>query len=165
MLLKKKIKITENRRVFTDKELDYTCIELFESDGIINYFKIDPNLFKHNNKYLENNDIFILQFPYGNELSFSNGKILSLEGNIIKHRVSTSNGSADSPIIRRSKENYIIGLHCGYVEKENKYQYNYGITFDSILDDIKQLFSNEINCIYQIKMEKKLIYCMIIMKI
>ena len=143
------IEIIENRKALTNKELNYTCIELFETDGITkDYFKIDPNLFKHNNKYLENNDIFILQFPDGNELSFSNGKILSLEGNIIKHRAPTSNGSAGSPIIRRSKENYIIGLHCGYVEKENKYQYNYGITFDSILDDIKQLFSNEINCIY-----------------
>ena len=38
----KKIKITENRKVFTNKELDYTCIELFESDGILDYFKIDP---------------------------------------------------------------------------------------------------------------------------
>ena len=30
----KEIKITEKRKVFTNKELDYTCIELLESDGI-----------------------------------------------------------------------------------------------------------------------------------
>ena len=44
--IKKKIKITEKRRVFTNKELDYTCIELFKSDNIIDYFKIDPKIFK-----------------------------------------------------------------------------------------------------------------------
>ena len=38
----KKIKIDEKRRVFTNKELDYTCIELFESDGIKHFFKIEP---------------------------------------------------------------------------------------------------------------------------
>jgi len=36
--IKKEIKITGKRQVFTNKELDYTCIELFESDGIIDYF-------------------------------------------------------------------------------------------------------------------------------
>ena len=39
-LVKKNIKITENRKVFTNKDLDYTCIEIFESDGILDYFKI-----------------------------------------------------------------------------------------------------------------------------
>ena len=31
--INKKIKINEKRRVFTNKELDYTCIEINESDG------------------------------------------------------------------------------------------------------------------------------------
>ena len=46
---KKEIKITQNRKVFTNKELDYTCIELFESDGIKDYFKISPKIFKDKN--------------------------------------------------------------------------------------------------------------------
>ena len=37
---KKGIKITKQRRVFTNEEFDYTCIELFKSDNIIDYFKI-----------------------------------------------------------------------------------------------------------------------------
>ena len=56
---KKQIKIEQNRKVITNKELDFTCIELFESDGILNYFQIEPKLFKHDKKFLENNDIFI----------------------------------------------------------------------------------------------------------
>ena len=55
--------ITENRKVFTNKELDYTCIELFESDNIIDYFEIDPNIYKYKDE-----DIKILIYLYYNFL-------------------------------------------------------------------------------------------------
>jgi len=42
--IQKEIKITNERKVFTNKELDYTCIELFKSDKILDYFKIDPQI-------------------------------------------------------------------------------------------------------------------------
>ena len=141
--IKKKIEITDKRKVFTNKELDYTCIELFESDGILDYFKIDPKLFKCNKNNLINNDIFILQYPNGNDLSFSYGKILSIKDNEINHSASTDDGSTGSPIIRRSEENNIIGLYYGGI----KNKYNLATCFDSILDNIKEQ-NNEINCIY-----------------
>ena len=56
--IKKKIKITDKRQVFTNKELDYTCIEILKTDGIIDYFKIEPNLFKNYKNNLKNNDIY-----------------------------------------------------------------------------------------------------------
>jgi len=146
--IKKEIKITEKRKVFTNKELDYTCIELFKSDGIIDYFKIEPKLYNNDKNDLNNNDIFILQFPNGNDLSFSYGKIKSIIDNKIIHNASTDNGSSGSPIIRRSKENYIIGLHFGGVKKnKNEYKYNLASSLDSILDNIKKQ-NNIINCIY-----------------
>jgi len=176
-IIKKEIKITEKRKVFTNKELDYTCIELFKSDGIIDYFKIDPKLFKSNKNYLKDNDIFILQFPNGNDLSFSYGKILLLKDNKIIHSASTDVGSSGSPIIRRSKDNYIIGLHYGTVKNnkfnlatsldsildsiieqknniikkninKNEYKYNLSTSFDSILDNIIEQKNNIINCVY-----------------
>jgi len=146
--IKKKIKITEKRHVFTNKELDYTCIELFESDGITDYFKIEPKIFKKDKNNLKDNDIFILQYPNGNDLSFSYGKIKSLKENDIIHDASTDDGSSGSPIIRRSKDNYIIGLHKGGIRKfKNRFQYNLATSFDSILDNIKKKY-NIINCIY-----------------
>ena len=63
--------------------------------------------------------------------------------NKITHNASTDNGSSGSPIIRRSKNNYIIGLHYG----ELKNKYNLATSFDSILDNIKKQ-NNIINCIY-----------------
>jgi len=156
-IVPKEIKITDIRKVFTNKDLDYTCIELFESDDILDYFKIDSNIFKCDKNDLKDNDIFILQFPNGN-LSFSYGKILSLKDSMILHNASTDGGSSGSPIIRRSKENNIIGLHYGGI----KNKYNLATCFNSILDNIKEQ-NNEINCIFLlIKMKVKLIYYMII---
>jgi len=40
----KRIKITENRKIYTNKELDYTCIEILDEDNIEEYFKIDENI-------------------------------------------------------------------------------------------------------------------------
>ena len=147
--IKKEIKITDKRQVFTNKELDYTFIELFESDGIIDYFKIEPKLFSSNKNDFKDNDIFILQYPYGNDLSFSYGKIKLLRDYKIIHTASTDYGSSGSPIIRRSKDNYIIGLHSGGALNNNnkEFVYNFGTLFDSILDNIIEK-SNTINCIY-----------------
>ena len=131
--------------------MDYTCIEIFESDGIYDYFKLDPIIFTNNkNDVINDLEIFILQYP-GNELSFSYGKILKIkDNNKIIHSGSTEGGSSGSPIISRDNNKYIIGLHYGGVEKKNKnYSYNLATIFDSILNDIYK--SNEINCIYIIK--------------
>jgi len=37
--VEKEIKITKDRKVFTNKELDYTCIEIFKIDGIKKFLK------------------------------------------------------------------------------------------------------------------------------
>ena len=151
----KKIIIDKKRKIYTNKELDYTCIEIYETDDINEYFKIDPIIYTNKKDYINNNtDIFILQYPEGNELCFSYGKIKLIKDNIIIHNASTKERSSGSPIIRRSEENYIIGLHYGgYKKKENiDYSFYLGTIFDYILNDI--IYNNkpnEIECIYKIK--------------
>ena len=56
----KKIEINDKRRVYTNKELNYTCIEIIEIDNIKNYFKIDPIIFTNKKNSIINSDIFIL---------------------------------------------------------------------------------------------------------
>ena len=114
----KTLEITKNRRVFTDEELDYTCIEIFEKDKIFKnneveeLFKIDQNILENNISSLLNSDIYILQYPKGSEFSFSIGKIDFIDNKIINHTASTIDGSSGSPIIKRN--NYsIIGIHYG----------------------------------------------------
>ena len=165
-IVEKSIKLTSNRKIFTNEKLDYTCIEIFESDGINNFFKIEPHIMFNqakNGKIFEENDIFILQFLNENEISFSDGKIIYIRDNLIYHGASTEGGSSGSPIIKRDKnikDNYIIGLHKATIREGNKIKYNLGTTFDSILDNIKEQITkiNEINCIYIPDKDKKEIY-------
>ena len=162
-IVEKSIKLTSNRKICTNEELDYTCIEIFESDGITKFFKIEPYIISNQSKASEifkENDIFILQFLKENEISFSNGNIMHINKNDIYHRASTENGSSGSPIIKRdqnSNENYIIGLHKETIKDGNKVLYNRGTTFGSILENIKEQI-NEIDCIYIPDKDKKEIY-------
>ena len=100
-----KIKITKNRKVFTNEDLDYACIEIFDEDKIIKYFRIDNTIFKDLNKLI-NKEIFILQYPNG-KLSHDCGKILDIKNNKIFHNVSTDSGSSGSPLIKRYNTNII----------------------------------------------------------
>ena len=144
----KRIKITKNRRAFTNEELDYTCIEIFDSDNINNYFSIDKNIF-NNKEVLKNKEIFILQYPNGGELAHDSGKIMNIDNNIIEHSVSTREGSSGSPLIKRYNTNLVIGIHLGGQKCkmfENKNMYNIATPFDIIIEDIKnKLFYNNKN--------------------
>ena len=164
-IIEKSIKLTIDRKTFTNEELDYTCIEIFKSDGIHNFFKIEPHILFHeskNSSIFKEYEIFILQFLNENEISFSNGKIKNIKDNTIYHLCSTEPGSSGSPIIIRdknNKDNYVIGLHKASYSKGN-INLNLGVTFDSILDNILKIKINEISCVYVPDKDKKEIYLM-----
>ena len=151
------IKITDNRKVLTDKDLDYTCIEILKEDKIKNFFKVDENAIESGLKIFEEKDIFILQYPKGNNLSFSNGKILSIrKDNKIIHNCSTEEGSSGSPIISRYSDYSIIGLHYGSYTKDNKRSFNLSTSMLTIIQDIKHNINNYITC--EINIDKNNIY-------
>ena len=102
--------------MFTDEELDYTCIKIFEKDKIFKnneieeLFKIDQNILENNISSLLNSDIYLLQYPKGIEFSFPMGKIDNINNKLISYTASIFDGSSGSPIIKRN--NYsIIGIH------------------------------------------------------
>ena len=134
---KQSIKITKDRRAFTNEELDYTCIEIFDKDNIDKFFLIDDDTIKNKDELL-NKEIFILQYPKGGKLAHSAGKIMNIDNNIIKHSVATKNGSSGSPLIKRYKTNLVIGIHFGG-QKSN--MYNIATSFDVIIEDIKKQLS------------------------
>ena len=163
------LEISNNRRTFTNEELDYTCIEIFEKDKIFEndeikrIFKIDQNILENNISSMENIDIFILQYPLGNELSFSEGKIVSITEEKIQYTASTNHGSSGSPIIKR--DNYcVIGLHVGSEKKKIKTEIcNFGLNIIAIINDIKKNISQKENFIkdsredlFNIKNEKSI---------
>ena len=134
--IKKKIIVGGGRKVYSNKELHYSCIEIFKSDGIKKYFKIDPILLNENNIIeLKKHDIFILHYPRGEKLSFSYGQIIKIEDNYIIHNAPTECGSSGAPIIRRGKNNYILGLHYGTRKNKSKI----ANLFNSIFQDILKI--------------------------
>ena len=158
------LEISEKRRVFTSEELDYTCVEIFEKDNIFNnneiekLFKIDQNILEENSSKNNNIDIFILQYPKGNEISLSSGKIKSILGNEIYHTATTIEGSSGSPIIIR--DNYsIIGLHFGSKISEKKkglMDFNLGTNIIGIINDIKNNISKNQKKLIKIEDNSKL---------
>jgi len=146
------IEISEKRRVFTSEELDYTCVEIFEKDNIFKnneiekLFKIDQNILEENSSNNNNVDILILQYPKGNEISLSSGKIKCILGNEIYHTATTVEGSSGSPIILR--DNYsIIGLHFGAKisqKKKGLMDFNLGTNIIGIINDIKNKISKKL---------------------
>ncbi len=150
----KEIKLN-NRKNYTNKNLDYTCIEIFETDGIKKFFKL--NIINNIND-LNEREIFILQYPKGEDFSLSYGKILNIKDNIILHSANTDIGSSGSPIIRRINNNCIIGLHYGGL----KDKFNIANLFNYILEDILKQYNNKsysyINYDYYTP-DKNQIYC------
>jgi len=134
----KVIEITKKgkeRKVFTDEKLDYSLIEIFDDDDFEYFFRIDQDIIKNDQTVFKDHDIFILQYPNGNELSFSLGKVLSIDNQKIRHNCPTNLGSSGSPIISRSSNESIIGLHYG---GEKIYNFNLATPILTILDDINE---------------------------
>ena len=152
--VEKLIALSDERRIFTNEDLDYTCIEILEKDNVKKFFNIDPDIIENSIEIYEKQEVFMLQYPDGKDLCFSYGKILSVSNNILLHSCSTHKGSSGSPIISRKSNFSVIGLHFG-AYKENplndNFSSNLSTSIISIINDIKykaknhKLNKNDIN--------------------
>ena len=138
-----KIQISENRKIFTSESLDYTCIEIFNTETIYNHncFRIDKAVLNNKNNLI-GTEILILQYPRSKELSFAKGEILNIEEDDgedkILHNASTQYGSSGSPLIKRYNNNLILGIHFGKKKEknENGIIINVATPFDIIIKNI-----------------------------
>ena len=64
--------------------LDYTCIEILDTDIYKNYFEIDNTIFLKK-EILKGIEAFILQYPKNGPLKFQVGRIIDINNNEIKH--------------------------------------------------------------------------------
>ena len=128
------IDITENRRVFTSQELDYTLIEILDKDKISSFFKINPDFLNEPENFI-GKEIFILCLYKG--LSFSTGEILKIKDNIIIHDCSTGRGCWGSPIIDRYNLS-ILGIH--FATSHQNHNEKFSTSISSIINDIKDKF-------------------------
>ena len=91
-----------------------------------------PNI-NNNIEYIKK-DIYIVQYPEGNKLSYSEGKIININNNNeLIYNASTKPGSSGSPILIKNTIE-VIGIHKkGNIKKTE----NYGTSLYSILQLLK----------------------------
>ena len=146
----KRIGIKDGRKVYINKDLNYTCIEIYDKDDIKDFFTIDYNIIGKSIEAFKDKDIIILQYSKGNELSISTGKIIGIKNDKMMHNCSINNSSSGSPIISRNLNNSIIGLHYG---SDNILNINSSTSIISIIENIKSYNKNYIIAEIDIKEE------------
>ena len=158
-----KLDPNEKRFIKSDETLDFTIIDVH--DIIKDKYFLSPNT--KNINYI-NEDIYILQYPGGDKLGRSEGKIIKINNyDELVHDASTESGSSGSPIFLKDKTE-VIGIHKAGSERKKE---NYGTLINSIIEFIqtknnkskksnenisiiKDNQKNEILCIYNKKYDE-----------
>ena len=116
----KDIEISEDRFCLTDSRdykegLDYTCIQIFDKDGIEDFYE-----YCEDNIKFEDEIASISGYPNGKELTVETGHLKNIEKDYkIYHTVDTDYGVSGAPIILTYRDLKVIGIHrCNIKEKE-----------------------------------------------
>ena len=124
-------------------KLDVTLVEIIKDDKIKEEFYLSP---KVNYNYSFNDfcgkDIQIVQYPGGNDLSYSEGKITRLYNNnenVFYHNASTQPGSSGSPVVLKG-EYTVLAIHKGTNLEENA-----GIFIKNIVEIMKDYSKKNLN--------------------
>ena len=123
-----KIKLDKTQRTIKcDSEKDFTIIEIKPDDKIkVKYFLL-PNINKIN---FINQEIYIIQFPDGEKLSHSEGKIREIDKFKYYYDASIKHSSSGGPILLKNTTT-VIGIHKGYHKIK---KINQGIQINSIIE-------------------------------
>ena len=147
--IKKQIFIDELRITITNKEYDFTIIEIKDNDGIeLNSFlEIDDQIYEEQiNNIYKDQQVYLLHYPNGTEIKKSEELIKSIDEKYyeIEHFCDNFSGSSGGPLIN-AKNYKVIGYHIG-ASKEN---WNIGtllkIPIDYFLKQKKQINNNKGN--------------------
>ena len=104
---------------YKNNDLDITIVQILEKDDINEFYFLLPNL---DYKNLKDRNIYIPQFPEGNDLSYSKGEIIKVKKYELFHNASTKEGSSGSLIFLKNTTK-VIGIH----KQGDKYkEENYG---------------------------------------
>ena len=128
------------RKIWTDEIIDFTCIEIKEKeDNIYTFINLDDNVFT-NELYLNQNVIIygINNNKIGSKLVFSNGIINKSYGCNFEYTCNTYPGCSGGCIVNQYN-NCAIGIHKGEIKRRgNKNVVNVGIFIRDIIKYIKE---------------------------
>ena len=120
----KNILINKSRITLTNKDLDFTLIEIKNNDNInLKYiFEIEENININEeslrNKFVQES-IYSLHYPNGDNIVASFGLIKSINEKTIQHNCWTEEGSSGAPIITL-KDHKVVGIHYGFKQNLNE---------------------------------------------
>ena len=97
----------KERFIKCNKEMDFTIVEIKPEDKIKDKYFLLPTL---NDIDYINKDIYIVQYPEGKNLSYSQGKIKTIDNYELSYDASTKSGSSGSPILLKNTTE-VIGIH------------------------------------------------------
>ena len=155
----KNISLNYYRKIWTDENIDFTCIEIIDKDNIIkliNPFEIDDNSYNKDYNIKEYNKRGIVSGVIGGkeEIELPQGVIYYINNNsLFFHNCNTEPGTSGGPLILINNLK-LIGIHKGYEENNKK---NIGIYFHEILKEItkeKLIYKNVVECILDIKLKE-----------
>ena len=139
---KQSLCLEDGRRIWTNKEIDYTCIEIFPKKNIC-FFNKDFKIFKIEKQHLNSqnlkNETEIRAYTFiENNFDKLDGTFKSIEEkhrNSFKHNLKTKDGYSGSPIINKEDKS-IIGIH---MEKFDKIKPGgKGICINKIYNNMKE---------------------------
>ena len=143
------IDLKTKRKKWSNKILDYSCIEILEDDNIDSFYQIDDIIFEKNyskDVYLKKNknNIIIFAIMNNKKRGHSDGvikKIDDYDEHYFIHNCNTYPGCTGGVIVNKIKN--VVGMHKGEFTGENgNIINNIGIFIKDIIEDIKQ---NEYN--------------------
>ena len=141
-----KINLNKTRKIWTDKGIDYTIIEILKEDKFEAFLMTDDLIKKedYTNKKYKNESIILPAIMENQEVELGGiGAILSApkNGSYFLHSCNTDKGSSGGPILLVDNFN-VVGIHKGYDKENDK---NIGIFLYNILNDIKNKNCLKIN--------------------
>ena len=141
-----KLKLDYNYRYIRlfKQPTDITIIEIKDSDGInenIKYLGYDTNYMNGGYSQYKNLDVICVQYPFGDKIACSSGKIKDIINFEFEHNIPTEEGSSGSPIILFNTKK-VIGVHkAGVCMNEIK---NLGTFIGTIFDEVDKDLSHRI---------------------
>ena len=127
------------RKIWNDEKIDFTCIEIKEKeDNIYTFFNLDDNVFT--NEYYLNQNVFIYAInntKNGRNLVFSNGKIKNSKNSNFAYTCNTYAGCSGGCIVNQYN-NCVIGIHKGEIKTGNKNAVKAGIFIKDVIKYIKE---------------------------
>ena len=128
------------RKIWTDEKIDFTCIEIKEKeDNIYSFFNLDDNIFKNKNYLNQKVIIYGMQNTKIGGFLFSNGKIKNSKNkdNYFAYTCNTYPGCSGGCIVNQYN-NCVIGIHQGALNTGNLNIVNVGIFIRDVIKYIKE---------------------------